>query len=159
MIHITSLFTSSRCRTCYRGRRMDAMWRLRCFETLLPYLSEVPLESYRRAEDHRANVLLDKTALVSDGPLTDKHWLGLSTDDQRLYTSLRVAEHQYFDEELSPLANTNSLMQMSRRWENHKDSPLALEINLGHNAFQKIRQIRLQNLLSIAQMLLHRYCN
>ena len=109
---ITSLFTSSRCRSCYRRRRMDAVWWLRHFETLLPYLSKVPLESYRRAEDHRANVLLDKTALVVDGPLTDKHRLGLSAEDQRLYASLRAAERQSFDEELSALVNANSLMRM-----------------------------------------------
>ena len=131
----------------------------RRFDTLLPYLSEVPLESYRRAEDHRANVLFDKTALVTDGPSTDKYRLGLSTEDQRLYISLPVMERQSFDKDLTALANINSLMRLSRCWENHKDVPPALEINLGHNAFQKIRQLRRQNLLPIAQMLLHRYCN
>ena len=35
---MTNLFASSRCRSCFRGRRMDAAWRLRHFETLLPYL-------------------------------------------------------------------------------------------------------------------------
>ena len=109
---IISLFASSQCRSCYRGRRMDAVWRLRRFETLLPYMAEVPLESYRRAEDHRANVLLDKTALVTDGPLTDKYRLGLSAEDQRLYASLRAAGLQSFDEELSALANINSLICM-----------------------------------------------
>ena len=59
LTQITSLFASSRCRSCHRCRRMDAVWRLRRFKTLLPYVAEVPLESYRRAEDHRANVLLD----------------------------------------------------------------------------------------------------
>ena len=54
---MTSLFASSRCRYCYRGRRMDAAWRWRRFEKLLPFLSQVPLESFRRVEDHRANVL------------------------------------------------------------------------------------------------------
>ena len=77
--------------------------------------------------------------------------------DQSLYASLRASERQSFDKELAALANNNSLMWMSRRWENHKDSPPALEINLGHQAFQKIRQLRRQNLLPIAQMLLHRY--
>ena len=136
---------------------MDTAWRRRRFETLLPYISEVPLESYQRAEDHRANVLLDKTALVADGPRTDKYRLGLSAEDQRLYALLRAAERNSFDEELSALANTNSLIQMSRCWENQKDSLPALEINLGHPAFQKIRQLRQQNLLPITQMLLHRY--
>ena len=154
---ITSLFASSRCRSCHQGRCMDAEWRLRRFESLLPYMAEVPLESYRRAEDYRANVLLDKTALVADGTRIDKYRLGLSAEDQRLYASLKATEHQSFDEELSALAYVNSLMRMSRHWENHKDCPPALEINLGHQTFQKIHQLLLQNLLPIAQMLLHRY--
>ena len=57
----------------------------------------------------------------------------------------------------SPLMSINSLMRMSRQWENHKDSSPAMDINLGHQAFQKIRQLRRMNLLPIAQMLLHRY--
>ena len=83
--HISSLFASSRCRTCHRGRRMDAVWRIRRFESLLPYLAEIPLESYRKAEDHRANVLLDKTALVAEGSPMDKYQLGLTPDDRKLY--------------------------------------------------------------------------
>ena len=136
---------------------MDAARRRRPFETLLPYLIEVPLESYRRAEDHRANVLLDKTALVADGPRTDKYRLGLSAEDQRSYASLRAAEQNSFDIEPSALANTNSLIRMSRRWENQKDSPPSLKINLGHTAFQKIHQLRRQNLLPITHMLLRWY--
>ena len=89
---ITGLFVSSRCRTCYRGRRMDAAWRLRRFETLLPFLSEVPAESYRRAEDHRAHVLLDKTSLIADGPPMDKFRLGFTIDDRRVYASLSFPE-------------------------------------------------------------------
>ena len=154
---MTSLFTSSRCRTCYKGRHMDATWRRSRFETLLPFLSEIPLDSYRRAEDHQANVLLEKTALVADGPRTDKYLLGLSTEDQRLYASLQASERKSFDEELAALANTNSLISMSRRWESQKDSLPSLEINLGHAWFQKMRQLRRQNLLPIAQALLHRY--
>ena len=154
---ITRLFASSRCRTCYRGRRMDAAWRLRRFETLLPYLSEVPLESYRRTEDHRANVLLDKTSLVADGPSTDKFRLGFTLDERRTYSSLNPSEKKSFDEELAALANINSLMRMSRRWENCKFVSPALDINLGHQAFQKMRQLRRQNLLPVAQMLLLRY--
>ena len=155
--HITSLFASSRCRTCHRGCRMDAVWRLRRFETLLPYLCEVPAESYRRAEDYRANVLLDKTALVADGTPADKYQLGHTADDRRLYFSLTAAERKSFDEELAALANVNSLMRMSRRWENCKDVSPALDINLGHQSFQRIRHLRRMNLLSVAQMLLHRY--
>ena len=114
--YITSLFASSRCRTCHCGRRMDTVWRLRRFETLLPYLAEVPLESYRRAEDYRANVLLDKTALAADGHSMDKYQLGLTLEDRRLYTTLTPAERKSFDEELAALANVNSLMRMSPRW-------------------------------------------
>ena len=154
---ITSLFASSRCRVCHRGRRMDAVWRIRRFETCLPYLAEVPLESYQRAEDYQANVLLDKTALIADGPLADKYHLGLTIEDKRLYLALGAAERESFDKELASLAQVNSLMKMSRRWENHKDAAPAMEINLGHQSFQKMRQLRRMNLLPIAQMLLHRY--
>ena len=94
---------------------MDAAWRLRRFETLLPYLSEVPEESYRRAEDHRANVLLDKTSLVADGPSMDKYQLGFALEERRIYSSLSIEEKNSFDEELATLANINSLMRMSRR--------------------------------------------
>ena len=155
--HISSLFASSRCRTCHRGRKMDAVWRIRRFESLLPYLAEIPLESYRKAEDHRANVLLDKTALVAEGSPMDRYQLGLTSDDRKLYASLSFAERKSFDQELSSLANVNSLMRMSRRWENCKEVSPALDINLGHQAFQKMRQLRRINLLPIAQMLLHRY--
>ena len=66
----------------------EGVWRLYGgYEDLSRYfltMAEVPLESYRRAEDYRANVLLDKTALVADGPRTDKYRLGLSAEDQRL---------------------------------------------------------------------------
>ena len=154
---ITSLFVSSRCRTCYRGRRMDAAWRLRRFETLLPFLSEVPAESYRRAEDHRAHVLLDKTSLIADGPPMDKFRLGFTIDDRRVYASLSFSEKKAFDEELASLAHNNSLMRMSRRWDNCKFVSPALDINLGHQAFQKMRQLRRQNLLPAARMLLQRY--
>ena len=155
--HTTSLFASSRCRTWHRGHRMDAVWRLRRFETLLPYLAEVPLESYRCAEDYRANVLLDKTALVADGTPMDKYQLGLTIEDRRLYSTLAPAERKSFDEELAALANINSLMRMSRRRENCKDASPVLDINLGHQAFQRMRLLRRMNLLSVAQMLLHRY--
>ena len=154
---ITSLFASSRCRTCHRGRRMDATWRLRRFETLLPFLSEIPAESYRRAEDHRAHVLLDKTALVADETVSDKFRLGFTLEDRRSYASLTPEEKKSFNEELAVLARNNSLMRMSRRWESCKFESPALDINLGHQAFQKMRQLRRQNLLPVAQMLLHRY--
>ena len=136
---------------------MDASWRLRRFETLLPYLSEVPLESFRRAEDHQAHVLLDKTSLIADGPSMDKFRLGFTIEEQRTYSSLNSVEKKSFDKELAALANNNSLMWMSGRWENCKFVSPALDINLGHQAFQKMRQLRRQNLLPVAQMLLSRY--
>ena len=74
-------------------------------------------------------------------------------EDQRLYASLQAAERKSYDEELAALANKNSLIRMSRCWERQKDSPPALDINLGHAVFQKIRQLRRQILLPIA----HRY--
>ena len=109
---------------------------------LLLYMAEIPIESYRRAEDHRANVLLDKTSLVADGPPEDKYRLGLTTEDKRIYSSLSQEERQPFDEEFAALANNNSLMRMYRRWESHKDASPALDINLGHQAFQKMWQLR-----------------
>ena len=69
---------------------------------------------------------------MADGSRTDKYRLGLSTEDQRLYASLQASEGKSFDEELAALANTNSLIRMSRRWESQKDSPPSLGINLGH---------------------------
>ena len=92
---------------------MDAAWRLRRFETLLPFLSEVPSESYRRAEDHRANVLLDKTSLIADGSPMDKFQLGFTLEDRRTYSSLSFLEKKSFDEELAALAHINSLIWMS----------------------------------------------
>ena len=64
---------------------------------------------------------------------------------------------KHFDEELASLAHNNSLMRMSRRWDNCKFVSPALDINLGHQAFQKMRQLRWQNLLPAARMLLQRY--
>ena len=93
---------------------MDAAWRRSRFETLLPLLSEIPLDSFMRAEEHQANTLLEKTALVADGPKTNKYHLGLSAEDQRLYASLYASERKSFDEELAALVNTNSLIRMSR---------------------------------------------
>ena len=104
---ITGLFVSSRCRTCYRGRRMDAAWRLRRFETLLPLLSEVPAESYRRAEDHRAHVLLDKTSLIADGPPMDKFRLGFTMDDRRVIHSVRSGGVSPWNFPLLPVRKKN----------------------------------------------------
>ena len=89
-----------------------------------PILSEIPTESYRRAEDHRAHVLLDKTALIADDTSPDKFRLGFTLEDRRNYASLTPEERKSFDEELAALARINTLMRMSRRWESCKfESP------------------------------------
>ena len=49
---ITGLFVSSQCRTCYSGRQQSAVWRLSRFDTLVPIMSEVPNEAYKKAEDY-----------------------------------------------------------------------------------------------------------
>ena len=65
---IISLFVSSRCRTCYGGRHQTAAWRLSRFDTLAPLLCKVPNEAYKKAEDHQAVVILEKTRIEADGP-------------------------------------------------------------------------------------------
>ena len=57
---ITSLFISSRCRTCYSGRHQTAIWRQSGFDSLAPLLCEVPNEAYKKAEDHQAMTILEK---------------------------------------------------------------------------------------------------
>ena len=79
---ITGLFASSRCRTCYSGRHQSAVWRLSRFDTLVPIMSEVPNEAYRKAEDQQAVTILDKTRIPDDGPYSDQYKLGLSDDDK-----------------------------------------------------------------------------
>ena len=81
---ITGLFASSRCRTCYSGRHQSAVWRLSRFDTLVPIMSEVPNEAYRKAEDQQAVTILDKTRIPDDGPLSDQYKLGLSDDDKKI---------------------------------------------------------------------------
>ena len=84
--------------------------------------------------------LLDKTALIADETVSDKFRLGFTLEDRRSYASLTPEEKKSFNEELAVLARNNSLMRMSRRWESCKFESPALDINLGHQAFQKIRQ-------------------
>ena len=154
---ITSLFTSSRCRTCYRGRHMDAAWRRSRFNTLLPFMAEISMDLYKKAEDHQANVLLEKTALVADRPRTDRYRLGLTPDDQKKYSSLLTSERKSFDAELANLASINSLIRMSKRGEIQKDTPPSLCLNLNHASYKKMHQLQRQNLLPVAQALLQRY--
>ena len=154
---ITSLYASSRCRTCYRGRQMDAAWRRSRFDNLLPFMAEVPHDSYKKAEDYQASVLLEKTTLIPDGPRNDRYRLGLTLEDQKRYSSLPTSERKSFDAELANLAGVNSLIRMSKRGEIQKDTPPSLCLNLTHASYQKIRQLRRQNMLPVAQALLQRY--
>ena len=154
---ITSLYASSRCRSCYRGRQMDAAWRRSRFDNLLPFMAEVPHDSYKKAEDHQASILLEKTALIPDGPRNDRYRLGLTLEDQKKYSSLSISERKSFDAELANLAGINSLIRMSKRGEIQKDTPPSLCLNLNHASYQKIRQLRRQNMLPVAQALIQRY--
>ena len=155
--HMTNLFASSRCRTCYRGWTQDPAWRRNRFRTLLPFLTSISPDAYKKAEEHQAIALLEKTSLEDDGPLPDKFKLGFSDDDVRIYRALTRSERYSFDEELKALARNNTLIRPSRRRENQKDTPPLNVDDLNHAALQRIRLLRRQNLLPIAQALLHRY--
>ena len=85
---ITCLFVSSRCRTCYSGRHQSAVWRLSRFDTLVPIMSEVPSKAYKKAEDHQAITILEKTRIEADGHLSDQYKLGLSDHDKRIFNAL-----------------------------------------------------------------------
>ena len=66
-------------------------------------------------------------------------------------------EREAFYRDLKEFVNNHSLIRMSRRWDAQKDTPPSLEASLSHVALQRIRQLRRQNLLPVAQALLHRY--
>ena len=104
---MTNLFASSRCRTCYRGRRQDPAWRRTRFRTLLPFLINISPDAYKKAEEHQAISLLEKTSLEDDGPLLDKFKLGFS-DDIRIYRALTRSERWSFDEEWKAFARNNT---------------------------------------------------
>ena len=155
--HMSNLFVSSRCRTCYRGRTQDPAWRRTRFRTLLPFLTSISPDAYRKADEHQAVALLERTSIEDDGPLPDKFKLGFSDDDVRIYRALTRSERWSFDEELKALAQNNTLIRPSRRRENQKDTPSLNVDDLNHASLQRIRLLRRQNLLPIAQALLHRY--
>ena len=69
--HMTNFFASSRCRMCYKGRKLDAAWRRSRFNTILPIIARVSPEAYCQAEEHQATVLLEKTAIEDDFALPD----------------------------------------------------------------------------------------
>ena len=155
--HMTSIFVSSRCRTCYRGRIQDPAWRRTRFRTILPFLVPISPDSYRKAEEFQAIALLERTSLDDDGPAPDKFRLGLSEDDLKIYKALTRQEQRSFNEELKALATNNTLIRPSRRRESQKDTPPLYVDSLSYASLQRIRLLRRQQMLPIAQALLHRY--
>ena len=134
ILHMTNLFVSSRCRTCYRGRIQDLAWRRTKFRTLLPFLVHISPDAYKKAEEYQAIALLEKTSLKGDGPLPDKYRLGFSDDDVKIYSALTRKERWSFDEELKALASNNALIRPSRRRESQKDTPPLNVDDLSHAA-------------------------
>ena len=129
---ISSLFTSSRYRMCYSVWHQTTAWRRSRFDTLAPLLCEIPNEAYKKAEDHQAVVILEKTRMEVEGPPSDRYKLGLSEDDRRIYAALTRLERDSFNEELKNLININSLIRMLWRWESQKDNPPSLEVSLNY---------------------------
>ena len=130
MAQISNLFASSRCRTCYSGRHQTAAWRWSRFDTLAPLLCEVPHEAYKKAEDYQAIIILEKTKIEADCPPSNRFKLGLSDEDRRIYAALTRLEHDSFNSEFKELVTINSLIRMSQRWDNQKDNPPSVEVNL-----------------------------
>ena len=89
--------------------------------------------------------------------MPDKFKLGFSDDDIRIYRALTRSERRSFEEELKTFAKNNTLIRPSRRRESQKDTPPLNIDNLNHAALQRIRLLRRQNLLPIAQALLHHF--
>ena len=87
--HMSHFFASSRCRTCYKGRKLDAAWRRSRFNTLLPLLAKISPEVYRQAEEHQATLLLEKTAIEDHFALPDCFKLGFSDEDKAIIMALR----------------------------------------------------------------------
>ena len=74
-----------------------------------------------------------------------------------MFRALCRKEHDAFNKEITAFVRINTPIRMSRRWDNQKDTPPLLTSSLNHAALQQIRQLRRQNLLPIAQALLHRF--
>ena len=155
--HMSYFFVSSRCRTCYKGRKLDAAWRRSRFNTLLPLLAKISPEVYRQAEEHQATLLLEKTAIEDNFALPDNFKLGFSEDDKKIILALRGKELKSFIKELKAFVEINTPIRLSRRWGSQKDIPPLVTSSLNHAALTQIRQLRRQNLLPIAQALLHRF--
>ena len=157
--HMANLFVSSRCRTCYKGRQQDAAWRRSRFHPILPLLSKISPEVYCKVEEHQAIILLMKTAIEDDAPLPDTFKLGFTEEDIKIYNALSRRERRSFEEELKVFVRINSPIRLSQCWDRQKDTLPVMVASLNHAALQRIRQLRRQNLLPIAQALLHRFKN
>ena len=155
--YMVNFFASSRCRTCYKGRKLDAAWRRSRFNTVLPIIAKISPDAYRQAEEHQATVLLEKTAIEDEFTLPDIFKLGFSEEDSLIFKALRRSERADFNKELTTFVRINTPIRMSRRWDSQKDTPPLVTSRLNHAALQQIRQLRRQNLLPIAQALLHRF--
>ena len=84
IMHISNFFASSRCQTCYKGRKLGAAWRKSRFNTILPIIARISPEAYHQAEEHQATVLLEKTAIEDDFALPDIFRLGFSEEDVKI---------------------------------------------------------------------------
>ena len=142
IMHMSNFFASSRCRTCYKGRKLDAAWWKSRFNTILPIIARISPEAYRQAEEHQATTLLEKTAIEDDFALPDIFRLGFSEEDVKIIWALNKNELAAFNKELTAFVRINTPIRMSRRWDNQKDTPPLVTSSLNHAALQQIRQLR-----------------
>ena len=154
--YMVNFLASSCCRTCYKGRKLDAAWRRSRFNTVLPIIAKISPDAYRQAEEHQAMILLEKTAIEDGFTLPDIFRLGFTEEDVMIFKALCRSERDDFNKELTTFVRINTPIRMSRRWDNQKDTPPLVTSRLNHAALQQIRQLQRQNLLPIAQALLHR---
>ena len=110
MAQITGLFVSSQCHTCYNGRHQTAICRLSQFDTLVPIMSEVPNEAYKKTEDNQAVTILEKNKIEADGPLSDRFKLGFLADDKKIYAAITRLEREAFHKDLIEFMYNNSLI-------------------------------------------------
>ena len=113
--HMANFFASSRCRTCYKGRKLDAAWRRSQFNTILPIIARISPEAYRQAEEHQATVLLEKTAIEDEFTIPDIFRLRFTEEDVKIFRALRQSERDAFNKELTAFVRTNTPLRMSRR--------------------------------------------
>ena len=140
--HMANFFASSRCRTCYKGRKLDAPWRRSRFNTILPIIARISPKAFQKEEEHQATVLLEKTAIEDEFTLPDIFRLGFTEEDVKIFRALRRSEHDAFNKELTAFVRINTPIRMSRCWDNQKDTPPLVTSSLNHAALQQIRQLR-----------------